>query len=630
MSFYNDNMEVLKVHNTLLYEGLEKYTKLLDDEKVVLSVPEDDDRNCWNMIESVESLQARDGSLIVKISKDEKDYYLNSQYRPKEEAVKFANQYHKLIDYSVMMMLGLSNGIVAKEIIDQQEENVRFIFYEPSPQIFIHVMQHYDLKEVLGHPRVCLFVAGLNDGRMDKIMQGMVTSSNYRHCIMDALPKYHQIFPEEYDNFEERYQFVVNAVRYNIVTKQYFSTDMTKNDIYNMQYFLKGNCGEDFDNVFPTDMPAILVAAGPSLEKNVDLLKEAKGKLFIVAVDTALRFLSDRGIRPDLVVTVDAKKPIRLFEREELQDLPIAITSYANNQVLELMNSKKVLFVSVDNPYYDKMAKVAGKQVRYLPNGGSVATVAFSMLVNWGFKKIVLIGQDLALGKDKVHAGKDDVDLGKLDGNKIAVEGYYGDTVYTTKDYDEYRRWYEMVVRSDVKLEIINATEGGAKIKGATQMTLREVLDEYMGTPLDYEALITDCEGMFSVEEQNRVKELWKDSIKNLVGIERRMQEGIHLSEQGIRMLKNQSYTASKLKQLQKRIDKILGECDKCEEIFFADSLCEDKHGDILGDIFEASETDESEYGRLLEKLRDYMKDMKESVKEVKEMFEHVIEKTSE
>lgn len=630
MSFYSDNLEVLKVHNSSLYKGLEKYTKISDDGKVTLSVPKEDDRAFWDMMEQVEAVHARDESLIVKVEKEGKAYYLNSQYRPKEEAVKFANQYQELIDYSVMMMLGFSNGVVAREICNQQQENVQFLFYEPSPQIFLHVMQNYDLTDVLQHPRVYLIVAGLNDARIDSIMQGLVTSSNYRHCIMDALPKYHQIFPEEYDLFEERYRYVVNTLQYNIATRQWFSKEMTLNQIKNMRYFIKGNSGEDFDNVFPTDIPAILVAAGPSLEKNVDLLKEAKGKLFIVAVDTALRFLSDRGIRPDLIVTVDPKKPLRLFEREELQDLPIAITSCANHKVLESMHNKKVLFVSTDNPYYEKMAQVAGKHMRFLPNGGSVATVAFSMLVNWGFKKIVLIGQDLALGKDKVHAGKDDVDLEKLKDNKIAIEGYYGETVYTTKDYDEYRRWYEVVARTNKEVEIINATEGGAKIKGATQKTLREVIDEYKGEAFDYEDLIVDLDTMFSVEEQKAIVELWKSSLDNLRKLERKLKEGIHLSEKGIRMIKVNDYTASKLKQLQNKIDKILAECDRYEEIFLVDSLCADKQEDVLGDIYEVRETEESEYHRLLEKLRDYMKDMLASVGEVKEMFENVIEGVTE
>ncbi|MGN0154398.1 MAG: motility associated factor glycosyltransferase family protein [Lachnospiraceae bacterium] len=625
MSFYELNLEALKKHNALLYQGLTENVITREDGSLEIDI--NDEKNpLKDSIEEITSVEARDGTSIIKLKKDGKEYCMNSQYRPFDEAVKFADQYENVIDHSVMMMLGLSNGIVAHAICEKLGDNVQFIFFEPSPKIFLFAMQHYDLVDIIQNGRVFLFVKGLNEERLEPVMAGLVSTSNYRHCIMDALPKYHQLFPEEYDIFEEKYRFAVNSVRYNIVTRQWFSKEMTKNQIYNMHYFLKSNCGEDFDNVFPKDIPAILVAAGPSLEKNVQLLKEAKGKLFIVAVDTALRYLADEGIRPDLAVTVDPNKPLRLFERDELRDIPIAVTSASNYKVLDAMNNKKVIYVSTDNPYYEKMAQVADRHMRFLPNGGSVATVAFAMLMNWGFQKIVLIGQDLALAKDKVHAGKDDVDLGKLEGDKIAIEGYYGETVYTTRDYDEYRKWYELIARSSDKVEIINSTEGGAKIHGATQMSLREVIDQYASVSYDYEAMLTQLEPMLSEEEQQKVVVMWKESIENLIKLDRKLKEGIRLSEQGLRMLERHEYTKSKLKQLQNKINRILGQCDTYYEIFFVDSLCANEQEDVLGDIYDTMDTEEEEYKRLLQKLRDYMKDMDASVDEVKEMFQYIVE----
>lgn len=626
MSLYDKNLEALKVYNSSLYEGIKSHSEVLDNGEIIFSHYEDLPEGSWCKVDFVCDVLARDTSSIVKVEMSGKVYYMNSQYRPKEEAQKFAKQYENIIDYSVMMMLGISNGLVAQEICDFLEEHVQYLFYEPSPQIFLHVIQNYDLTGLIKNSKVFLFVAGLNDERLDAVMQGLVSNANYRHCIMDALPKYHQMFPEMYDIFEERYSYVVHSVQYNIATRQWFSEDMTRNQILNMAYFIKGNSGDDFDGVFPIDKPAILVAAGPSLEKNIDVLKQAKGKLFIVAVDTALRFLSDKKIRPDLVVTVDPRKPLRLFEREELKDLSIAISSAANYKILEIMDNKKVIVISTDNPYYESMAQVANKHMRFLPNGGSVATVAFSMLVNWGFKKIVLVGQDLALGKDKVHAGNDDVDLSKLDRAKIAIEGYYGDTVYTSKDFDEYRRWYEVVARTTSNVEIINATEGGAKIKGVLQMPLQEVVDEYATDDFDYEKVIVEKELMFTKEQQELVLEMWENSKKNLSKLELKLKEGISLCNKGKRMIKQKDYTVSKMKRLQNKIDKILGECDKYEEIFLVDSLIAKQQEDVLADIYETLDSEEEEYIRLLDKLSSYMTDMSKAVGTVKDMFIDVIE----
>ena len=82
-------------------------------------------------------------------------------------------------------------------------------------------------------------------------------------------------------------------------------------------------------------MPAIVVAAGPSLNKNIDELKRAKGKAFIIAVDTAIKPLLKKGIIPDMFAIVDGKKPIELVQNEEVKKIPLLTSISASHDVLE-------------------------------------------------------------------------------------------------------------------------------------------------------------------------------------------------------------------------------------------------------------------------------------------------------
>ena len=69
----------------------------------------------------------------------------------------------------------------------------------------------------------------------------------------------------------------------------------------------------------PREMPAIIVSAGPSLNENIEELKKAKNKAFIIAVDTAMKPLLRNGIIPDMYAIIDGTKPLELVAVEEKQ-----------------------------------------------------------------------------------------------------------------------------------------------------------------------------------------------------------------------------------------------------------------------------------------------------------------------
>lgn len=566
--------------------------------------------------------QAKDGSNITKVMVDNKDYYLNSQYRPTEEAERFVKQYETVKDYSFFVCFGFGNGIVAGKLRKELEEHVIFLFYEPSVSIFQHTLENYDIAELLLDKNIYIYVKGLNGERMEDALSALVSKSNYRLCIYDALPKYRQIFPEEDKWMEARYRYAVNFVQSIIATMKNFGKDICPNEIYNLQYLTNSNCEEEFKDIFPTELPVIIVAAGPSLEKNVQLLNKAKGKSFIIAVDTALRYLTEEGIKPDLAISVDPRKPIRLFEDERIHRVPLAISSSSSHEVASVMSKGKLIYVTAESPYYNSLYELAGHHIYVIPNGGSVATVAVAIAMNWGFKRIVLVGQDLAFGTDKVHAGKDDVDLYKLEDKRIEIEGYYGDKVYTSWDFNHYRLWFEKIIRTNTDLEIINATEGGAKILGAKQMPLEEVVNQYCNEEFDFEKTILKMQPTFSQEQVKDIHKRISESEHNLNNMERMLKEGIRNSKEGMRIIERGEYSAGKIKNIHKRINKIIDESTAMDEIYFVDCMVAEEEEDVLGDIYEMAENEEQEYYRLLEKLQKYMTALSSAVADVKTMFE--------
>jgi hypothetical protein len=604
---YKKNMEVLKTRDEELYQAVMDYSQT---EKVYYP----------------EKVQARDGTDITSIKVEWKTWYLNSQYRPLQESVTFAEQYQEVLDYSFMVFLGFGNGILARQLQKSMGQHIDFLFFEPSAEIFVHTLVNYDISDLLENENVHIAVDGLDKEKANGVLQSIIGIQNYKLAIYDTLPKYRQLFPEAYEWLKDKYCNAVYRIISYLDTEQSFGKSMVINSIRNMRHLLNCNYRDDFKGVFPADVPAVVVAAGPSLEKNVQTLKQMKGRAFIVAVDTALRYLSEQGVRPDLAVTVDARKPLHLFEDERVRTMFLATDSGGNWQAADLLSGQKIIFSGGNYAYYQDVFKIVGREFEFLQNGGSVATIAFSLLRGWGFHRIVLVGQDLAMTKDKVHAGNDAVDLHKLDGDKIAVEGYYGDTVYTTWDYATYRQWLEAKIAEEDCPEVINATEGGAKIAGTVQMPLKEVMERYCDREFDFEGAIQELPVAFTEADRPKLLDLWKNSVRNLDQLKRRFKEGIRLSEEEIRLIQRGSYSKGKMKDLHRRIERLLSECDEYTEIQLVDSLIAEEEGRNLDDIYEMEPSNDAEHCRLLEKLKKYMVAMADATEEVKEQFNAVIE----
>lgn len=231
------------------------------------------------------------------------------------------------------------------------------------------------------------------------------------------------------------------------------------------------------------------------------------------------------------------------------------------------------------------------------------------------------------MAPDKVHAGKDDVDLYKLKQNKIEIEGYYGDKVYTSRDYNFYREWYEMIIPrkiGDLELEVINATEGGAKIKGATQMTLKEVIDSCDAESFDFEGTIRNMPCTFNSTQKQEVVNMWKESIAHIEELRDKLQDGMQETCGVINAIQNND--PFDFVKAQRKIKKIIEDCNVYEEIFFIDVLVSQNYKNIIIDILDSKDDNSEECVRLLNKQKEYMNQMYDAASTVKEWFVELVD----
>lgn len=235
--------------------------------------------------------------------------------------------------------------------------------------------------------------------------------------------------------------------------------------------------------------PAIVVSPGPSLSKNIEVLRQAQGRAVLLAPLQTLKRLYREGIRPDFALVLDAvdqtSEPHDFFGEipdSWLPDLIASNTTHAN--VLQRFASAQVYFFNAASPL-DAMLVNAMRSPWPSLNAGSVAISCFRLAQHWRCSPIVLVGQDLAFTKGNRYAD-DRVDLAP---NLVReLPGYHGGTVSTTPDYFLFHHQFEVLAASyraqDPALRLFNCTEGGASIGGFEQRPLSEVLQSHvLGLP---------------------------------------------------------------------------------------------------------------------------------------------------
>lgn len=607
MTIYEKNLGALKKRDESLYEYIE--TQVQEKDCSMCSI-----------------VMSKNGKPLISMMIDGKEYIFGSRYNPDVEAQRFAKQYESVTNGAHMTFLGFGSGLIVREIVSYLKNEIHFLFYEPSIELFLFALKNYDITDLIENERVRIIVKGCNDSNVDAAIGAYVSVSNYQFCTYDALPQYRKLFEKDFEKLKTDYCYIIETVKSNMMTGQHFAHAKVKNEIANFKEIFHCNCLEDFEDCFPLDRPAVLVAAGPSLEKNVQLLKEAKGKFLIIGVDSALRYLVEQGIMPDVALVADPLKPVRLFEDDKVRQIPLAFYTGANHEIIKLMKHQKLIVASADSAYSNRLFEIVGKHMYTLNGGGSVATYAFVLLMAWGYKKIVLLGQDLALADDKVHAGNDDLDLYKLNNNKIEIEGYYGEKVYTSSDYDFYRRWYEMAIRRLEDVEVINSTEGGAKIQGATQKSFREVIDEYKDVEsFDFEGCIRNMPYTFEGDNIQKVKLMFEQSVQNCDNLKRELNAAKRIAERGILLIKENRYTIADIRKLRKKLSDTVKKINSYDEIFYLNVYIQKDYGFVLENLLKVKDDNMDECCRIFEKMADYVGALCSVSDDIKEMFMDVV-----
>jgi len=418
------------------------------------------------------------------VHRESGSYYLHSRYDPRREAQTVIDN----IDasgYDHVIFYGLGLGYHLQAFLEKHPQ-ISFSIYEPVPEIFKAYLSHFDLRDL---PQRRLHEIAVETSPQDAqaFLQRIVAQIQNKILFVD-LPSYRNAFPEKHNVFLKQFQETVSNRRTNLATDVAFEKRWIVNSLLNFKAVLNTpNILVERAGHFK-NQPAILVAAGPSLDYELENLKHIKenGQAYIFTVGSAVNSLLSAGIRPDAQCTYDpgADNQGMVFARitkEGINDIPLIFGSSVGYEVLQnYPGQNKLHMITSQDTISSYLLKLDNEnQLDGVMDAPTIAIVTLQLLYKLGFNPIILVGQNLAYADNNYYAGGieygDKFRLTQTDG-LICVKDVEGKEVYTSLVFDRMRANMEQFIQHMTDVNIINTTRGGAAIKGTTYHTLDELM----------------------------------------------------------------------------------------------------------------------------------------------------------
>lgn len=375
---------------------------------------------------------------------------------------------------NLVVLFGLGLGYHVKAL-KQELEDVEILVYEPCEKIYQAAMS-YDHVGWQDDTRIYVYrdIEALEDAFIKRCIYNIKEAFPY----LWIHPTYRQLAPVQVARLEASFQNLRVRQVSNTKTLREKTKLWLKNIEANWQWLLTLPSVSQLRQVFE-QVPCVIVASGPSLSRNHSVLNKIQERVLLFACGSVYPWLATKGVYPHIAAVLEGDDVGTRFtgiSRDAGAWVALASSTHPNH--FKRIEGRQLVF------YSERwLARLLGQEP-FVPHGGNVASAAFTMGLIMGCNPIILVGQDLALEGDVLHPGgvrnpgEDEV----LRYRRFPMEGQER-VVYGHSAMVSYLSWYEESaryltrVRPDVLL--INATEGGARIRGFEEMSLEEACERY-------------------------------------------------------------------------------------------------------------------------------------------------------
>ncbi|MFZ5353320.1 MAG: motility associated factor glycosyltransferase family protein, partial [Bacillota bacterium] len=253
-----------------------------------------------------------------RIDYEDKSILLHSAYDPNKEAEKWIEKYDLKYKDS-LAILGVGAGYHIEALV-RKYPNKNKIIIEPNKELFIKLIKNSDVSDILKADNT-LFIVSDNSEEIAKYFLGLRLGGQIDNIEFMELISYERLYRDWWQNFKQEFIKYTKLYQINLHTSVLFKKEWFLNFCENAKVFSESVTFDNYKDVFK-DIPAIIVSAGPSLNKNIELLKNIKDKAIIISCGSAINILESRGIVPHVMAGIDpGKDQSKIFGSVKSQDI---------------------------------------------------------------------------------------------------------------------------------------------------------------------------------------------------------------------------------------------------------------------------------------------------------------------
>ncbi|ENO9819461.1 motility associated factor glycosyltransferase family protein [Campylobacter coli] len=414
---------------------------------------------------------------------------------PIKELQTMLNTYNdKYLLYPVLYFYGFGNGILFKALL-QNKNHQHIVVFEKDIEI-IWVMFHIlDFSSELQNSRLMV----LNTNKLEIQDYNELCSSKpffqfSRIYFLELMSHYYERFHEDILGLNKK---LAENFKNSIVSYGNDSTDTLQGIeqfVYNLpQMITHPSYKELLSKRKGVSDTAIIVSTGPSLTKQLPLLKKYASKATIFCADSSYPILAKHGIKPDYVCMLERTEITAEFFNHDFgefdKDIVFICAGVVHPKAIEYLKGRNLVITQkvLAFPYYINLKDFSYAAVEF-----SVAHMSYFLSVLLNHKNIIFIGQDLAYAENGNSHPDDYQNSANYESQMykhILTEAYGGKK--EIKTHEVWIFFKQILEAMIIKYHITtyNCTEGGARIEGTIEKPFlwacENLLDKDLNKPFE-------------------------------------------------------------------------------------------------------------------------------------------------
>ncbi|EPO0094878.1 motility associated factor glycosyltransferase family protein [Campylobacter upsaliensis] len=465
--------------------------------------------------------------IVEEYAKNENVFYKNFiteggavfDYEEFEERLKEFKEKYPL--YPVLYFYGISNAFMIENLL-QNPYHCHLLVYERNLALLYTLLSSIDLSVALAQKRLLIF----NEvSQMEYIFETQPFLAYSRTYFLELMSDF---YAREQKEILALNSFLMEGFKKSILKQGNDPKDALqgiRQYVYNLDSMIKNpSLKELLAKRGAKFKSCVIVSTGPSLSKQLPLLKEVQERVVIFAADSAYPILMQNDIVPDYVCMVERTDFTAEFFKHDFGNkddkTTFLLASLVHPNAIEYLEKRGRNYILI--PKHLNFAQYVDlKAFALLSSAVSVAHMAFAIALELEFKELVFIGQDLAYNdvghshpKDYQHSANFESEAYE----KIKVVAYGGEGFVESHEiWIFFRQILEDLVKYVVSAKIYNATQGGARIEGMIEKPFSECCKDFNENKqnlVKLKPLSEDKQKEYALKAYAKVKKAFKECVE--------------------------------------------------------------------------------------------------------------------